>query len=213
MRTRSQSRGNFPQQEASPAIVEPLRIENPFLEDQFQEDPPKDPPEVPMADDRTMAELLRASTEGYEDAIVIPEIAANNFELKLDLNKTQGASTPGEVKRMQNVPYASSVGFIINPEAELRVDCYCNAGFETDIDDMKSQTEYVFILNGKRKAEMEAVWIRKFISGFGIVPTINKPIKMFAIIRPHFLLPTNWGFRRGPNTTIEDVIMFASVLN
>nr|GEU98070.1 hypothetical protein [Tanacetum cinerariifolium] len=66
---------------------------------------------------------------------------------RLDLNKTQGASTPGEVKRMQNVPYASTVGSIINPEAELRVDCYCNAGFATDIDDMKSQTEYVFILN------------------------------------------------------------------
>nr|GEY93908.1 DNA-directed DNA polymerase [Tanacetum cinerariifolium] len=82
MRTRSQSRNNFPQQEASPAIVEPLRIENPFLEDQFQEDPPKDPPEVPMADDQTMAELLRAPTKGYEDAIVIPEIAANNFKLK-----------------------------------------------------------------------------------------------------------------------------------
>nr|GEV09284.1 hypothetical protein [Tanacetum cinerariifolium] len=82
MRTRSQSRENFPQQEASPAIVEPLRIENPFLEDQFQEDPPKEPPEVPMVDDRTMAELLRAPTVGYEDAIVIPEIAANNFELK-----------------------------------------------------------------------------------------------------------------------------------
>nr|GFB66659.1 hypothetical protein [Tanacetum cinerariifolium] len=46
------------------------------------EDPPKDPPEVPMADDRTMAELLRAPTEDYEDAIVIPEIATNNFELK-----------------------------------------------------------------------------------------------------------------------------------
>nr|GFA69831.1 hypothetical protein [Tanacetum cinerariifolium] len=82
MRTRSQSRNNFPQQEASPAIDEPLRIELPFLEDQFQEDPPKDPPEVPMTDDRTMVELLRAPTEGYEDAIVIPEIAANNFELK-----------------------------------------------------------------------------------------------------------------------------------
>nr|GFA07057.1 reverse transcriptase domain-containing protein [Tanacetum cinerariifolium] len=46
------------------------------------EDPPKDPPKVPMANNRTMAELLQAPTEGYEDAIVIPEIAANNFELK-----------------------------------------------------------------------------------------------------------------------------------
>nr|GEY69908.1 DNA-directed DNA polymerase [Tanacetum cinerariifolium] len=35
-----------------------------------------------MADNRTMAELLQAPTEGYEDAIVILEIAANNFELK-----------------------------------------------------------------------------------------------------------------------------------
>nr|GEW34649.1 reverse transcriptase domain-containing protein [Tanacetum cinerariifolium] len=79
MRTRSQSCHNSPQHEASPVIVEPLQIELPFLEDQFQEDPP---PEVLMADNRTMAELLQAPTEGYEDAIVIPEITSNNFELK-----------------------------------------------------------------------------------------------------------------------------------
>ncbi|GJX86581.1 reverse transcriptase domain-containing protein [Tanacetum coccineum] len=34
-----------------------------------------------MADNRTMAKLLQAPTEGYKDAIVIPEINAN-FELK-----------------------------------------------------------------------------------------------------------------------------------
>ncbi|GJV80385.1 retrotransposon protein, putative, ty1-copia subclass [Tanacetum coccineum] len=113
---------------------------------------------------------------------------------RLDLNNTQGASTPKEVKHMQNVPYASAVGSIMyvvrctrpdvafaqnitsrfqqnpgelhwtavknilkylrntkdmflvyggNPEAKLRVDCYCNAGFETDIDDMKSLSGYV----------------------------------------------------------------------
>nr|GEZ81606.1 xylulose kinase-1 [Tanacetum cinerariifolium] len=82
MRTRSQPRNNFTQQEASPVIVKPLRIELPFLEDQFQEDPPL---EVPMADNQTLAELLQAPNEGYEDAIVIPEIAANNFEFKHDL--------------------------------------------------------------------------------------------------------------------------------
>nr|GEU32008.1 hypothetical protein [Tanacetum cinerariifolium] len=38
-----------------------------------------------MADNQTMAELLQAPTEGYEDAIVILEIAANNFELKHSL--------------------------------------------------------------------------------------------------------------------------------
>ncbi|GKC68407.1 hypothetical protein Tco_1101005 [Tanacetum coccineum] len=35
-----------------------------------------------MADNRTMAQLLEAPTEGYEDAIVVPEITADNFELK-----------------------------------------------------------------------------------------------------------------------------------
>nr|GFB95725.1 reverse transcriptase domain-containing protein [Tanacetum cinerariifolium] len=79
MRTRSQSGNNFPQQDASPVIVEPLRIEFLFLEDQFQEDPP---PESPMANNRTMAQLLQAPTEGYEDAIVILEITANNYKLK-----------------------------------------------------------------------------------------------------------------------------------
>ncbi|GKA12724.1 hypothetical protein Tco_0692270 [Tanacetum coccineum] len=35
-----------------------------------------------MADQRTMAELLQAPTEGYGDAIVIPAILAKNFKLK-----------------------------------------------------------------------------------------------------------------------------------
>nr|GEV28730.1 reverse transcriptase domain-containing protein [Tanacetum cinerariifolium] len=40
------------------------------------------PPVVTMADQRTMAQLLQAPTEGYEDAIVVTEITADNFELK-----------------------------------------------------------------------------------------------------------------------------------
>nr|GEU31880.1 reverse transcriptase domain-containing protein [Tanacetum cinerariifolium] len=36
-----------------------------------------------MADMRTMSELLQAPTKGYEDAIVIPAILAENFELKV----------------------------------------------------------------------------------------------------------------------------------
>ncbi|GJV75231.1 hypothetical protein Tco_1506815 [Tanacetum coccineum] len=69
---------------------------------------------------------------------------------RLDLNKTQGASTHEEVKCMQNVPYTSVVESIMyitvvknilkflrntkdmflvyggNLEGELRVDCYCD---------------------------------------------------------------------------------------
>ncbi|GKA76646.1 hypothetical protein Tco_0783107 [Tanacetum coccineum] len=35
-----------------------------------------------MDDQRTMAQLLDCNTRGYEDAIVVPEITADNFELK-----------------------------------------------------------------------------------------------------------------------------------
>ncbi|GKA25142.1 hypothetical protein Tco_0711175 [Tanacetum coccineum] len=145
---------------------------------------------------------------------------------RLDLNKSQGAQTPKEVNRMKNVPYDSAVGSIMyavrctrpdvafaqkydkpistESSTELRVECYCDAGFETDRDDTKSQTGYVFVLNGgavdwksskqsttamsateseyiaASEAAMEAVWIRKFISGLGIVPTINEPLNMYC---------------------------------
>nr|GEZ21178.1 reverse transcriptase domain-containing protein [Tanacetum cinerariifolium] len=35
-----------------------------------------------MADQRTMAQLLQAPTEGYEDAIIVPAITVDNFKLK-----------------------------------------------------------------------------------------------------------------------------------
>ncbi|GJS68489.1 retrotransposon protein, putative, ty1-copia subclass [Tanacetum coccineum] len=159
---------------------------------------------------------------------------------RLDLNKTQ---TPEEVKRMKNIPYASAVGSIMyvvrctrpdvantkdmflvyggNSEAELRVDCYCDAEFETDRDDIKSRTGYVFILNGgavnwknskqsttamsateaeyiaASEAAMKAVWIRKFISGLGIVPTINEPIKMFCDNSVALHFANEPGFQKG----------------
>ncbi|GJT48991.1 hypothetical protein Tco_0975148 [Tanacetum coccineum] len=173
----------------------------------------------------------------------------------LRLSKSQGASTPAELKRMQNIPYASAVGSIMyavrctrpdvafaqnitsqfqqNPgdlhwttvknilkylrntkdvflvyggdlKRELWISCYTVAGYLTDADDLKSQTGYVFILNGgtvDRKsakqsifatssaeaeyiaaydASKEAVWVRKFIYGLGVVPTIKEPISMYC---------------------------------
>nr|GFB54648.1 reverse transcriptase domain-containing protein [Tanacetum cinerariifolium] len=65
------------------------------------------PPEVPMAENRTMAQLLQAPTDGYEDAIVIPKIAATNFELKHGLiNLVQNKQFFGHEKE--------------NPHAHLR---------------------------------------------------------------------------------------------
>ncbi|GJW11231.1 reverse transcriptase domain-containing protein [Tanacetum coccineum] len=42
-------------------------------------------PVATMADTRTMSELLQAPTEGYGDAIILPPILAENFELKVGL--------------------------------------------------------------------------------------------------------------------------------
>ncbi|GKA66919.1 retrotransposon protein, putative, ty1-copia subclass [Tanacetum coccineum] len=47
------------------------------------------------------------------------------------------------------------------------------------------------------KAEMEAVWIRKFISGLGIVPTINEPNKMFCDNSTALLIANEPGVQRG----------------
>nr|GEU35363.1 hypothetical protein [Tanacetum cinerariifolium] len=93
---------------------------------------------------------------------------------KLKLSKSQGASTLVEVKRMQNVPYAlrwdplcelhwtvvkNILNYLLNAKdmfliyevdvkRELRVSCYTDVRYLTDADDLKSQTGYVFILNG-----------------------------------------------------------------
>ncbi|GKD86255.1 hypothetical protein Tco_1357409 [Tanacetum coccineum] len=39
--------------------------------------------------------------------------------------------------------------FGAKPEAEQKVSCYVDASFQTDKDDTKSQTGYVFVLNGR----------------------------------------------------------------
>ncbi|GJU64711.1 reverse transcriptase domain-containing protein [Tanacetum coccineum] len=75
MRTRSQSRNsNRQQQQVNPTFVEPFNLVEP-IENQAL-------PVVTMDDTRTMAQLLEAPTVGYEDAIVVPEITADNFEIK-----------------------------------------------------------------------------------------------------------------------------------
>ncbi|GJR92291.1 zinc finger, CCHC-type containing protein [Tanacetum coccineum] len=148
---------------------------------------------------------------------------------KPDYKKTQGAKTPTEVQRMLRVPYASAIGSIMyatavktilkylrntkdmvlvygaKPEDELKVSCYVDASFQTDKEDTKSQTGYVFVLNGgavvwksakqsttamssteaeyiaAAEASMEAVWMRKFIDGLrGVMPSNKRPMEMLC---------------------------------
>ncbi|GJT00824.1 hypothetical protein Tco_0821993 [Tanacetum coccineum] len=76
MRTRSQAR-----RRQQPQVRQPS-VESPNLEKPNNNQETFNPPIVTMDDNRTMAQLLEAPTEGYEDAIVVPEITANNFEIK-----------------------------------------------------------------------------------------------------------------------------------
>ncbi|GKB68915.1 retrotransposon protein, putative, ty1-copia subclass [Tanacetum coccineum] len=84
--------------------------------------------------------------------------------------KSQGAKTPTEVQHMERFPYASAIRSIMTvvktflkylrntkdmvlvygakPKDELKVSCYADACFQTNKDDTKSQTGYVFVLNG-----------------------------------------------------------------
>ncbi|GJV54611.1 reverse transcriptase domain-containing protein [Tanacetum coccineum] len=96
MRTRSQSRRR--RQQTPPFVVENFDLEEPIVDQNI----------IAMADNRTMAQMLQAPIEGYEDAIVVPPIIANNFKLKQPLinlvqsNKFTGRQDPHNHLRFFN---------------------------------------------------------------------------------------------------------------
>nr|GEV79061.1 hypothetical protein [Tanacetum cinerariifolium] len=112
---------------------------------------------------------------------------------RIELNKTQGASTPKEVKHMQNIPYASVVGSIMyavrctRPDVAFTQNITSRFQQNPGVVEWKSSKQSTTTMSAKEaeyiatsEAAMKAVWITKFISGLGIVPTINEPIKMFC---------------------------------
>ena len=87
-------------------------------------------------------------------------------------------------------------------ESELRVEGYTDASFQTDKDDYRSQSSFIFCLNGgavSRKsskqstlvdstaetkyivasdAKKEAVWMKKCILDLGVVPSVENGIAL-----------------------------------
>ncbi|GJR85744.1 putative RNA-directed DNA polymerase [Tanacetum coccineum] len=57
-------------------------------------------------------------------------------------------------------------------EKELRVTGYCDAGWQTDKDDSRSQSTC--------EASKEAIWMKNFIGDLGVVPTVQDPIEIFC---------------------------------
>jgi hypothetical protein len=89
---------------------------------------------------------------------------------------------------------------VFGGEEELIVKGYNDASFQTDADDSKSQSSFVFCLNGgvvswesskqntvadstteaeyiaASEAAKEVVWIRNFVSELGVVPSASSPM-------------------------------------
>ena len=89
-------------------------------------------------------------------------------------------------------------------DEELRVRGYTDSGFQSDPDDSKAQSGYMFILNGgaiswrsskqgtvadstmeaeyvaASEAIKDSFWIKKFITKLGVVPSVVDPIELYC---------------------------------
>nr|GFA10332.1 retrovirus-related Pol polyprotein from transposon TNT 1-94 [Tanacetum cinerariifolium] len=116
---------------------------------------------------------------------------------KFKLSKSQGASTPAEVKRMQNVPYASAVGSVMYVTGYVFI---LNGGAV----DWKSAKQSIFTTSSVKAeyiaafdASKEAVWVRKFIFRLGVVPTIEEPISMYCDTTGAIAIANESGITKG----------------
>ncbi|KAL0449121.1 UNVERIFIED_CONTAM: Retrovirus-related Pol polyprotein from transposon TNT 1-94 [Sesamum latifolium] len=145
----------------------------------------------------------------------------------IKLSKKQSPKTNEELKRMFNIPYASAVGsiqyavqctrhdvayalsrtkdiFLIYGGGELTLEGYSDASFQSDDHDAKSQSGFVFKLNGgvvawkstkqdttadstteaeyiaASEAAKEAIWMKNYIQELGVVPSIAEPVVIFC---------------------------------
>ncbi|GKA74081.1 hypothetical protein Tco_0780383 [Tanacetum coccineum] len=142
MHTRSQSRNsNRSQQQVDPTFVEPFNLVEP-IENQA-------PPVVTMDDNRTMAQLLEAPTEGYEDAIVVPEITADNFELKHDsLNSAAGGNFLDKMPRdcLRIIESKSKVRNSRNKPVVAKVSSSSSTpGISPDVSELKDMVKALLI--------------------------------------------------------------------
>nr|GEU76618.1 hypothetical protein [Tanacetum cinerariifolium] len=97
--------------------------------------------------------VIARYAEFFEKSLITQEVS----ERVVDLEETQNKDTsPSEITKKISMevegfepPQEEVISIRRNPEAELQVDCYGNARFETDKDEIKSLTSHIFVLNGR----------------------------------------------------------------
>nr|GEY01487.1 reverse transcriptase domain-containing protein [Tanacetum cinerariifolium] len=87
-----------------------------------------------MADNHTMAQMLQAPIEGYEDAIVVPPINANNFEPKQTLiNLVQSNQFTGRQDPHNHLRFFNKIAAALEGKLDIRMN-----RFEKSLIDMKN---------------------------------------------------------------------------
>nr|GEZ74917.1 reverse transcriptase domain-containing protein [Tanacetum cinerariifolium] len=88
---------------------------------------------VEMANNRTMAQMLQAPIEGYEDTIVVPQINAKNFELKKTLiNLVQSNQFTGRQDPHNHLRFFNKIDASLKDKLDIRMN-----RFEKSLNDMK----------------------------------------------------------------------------
>nr|GEX96636.1 hypothetical protein [Tanacetum cinerariifolium] len=104
-----------------------------------------------MADQRTMAQLLQAPTEGYEDAIVVPAITADNFELKHDqdsLNSVAGGNFLDKMPRecLAIIDSKSKVRYLHNKPVVAKVSMNTStSSISPDVAELKDMVKALLL--------------------------------------------------------------------
>ncbi|KAK9036841.1 hypothetical protein V6N11_021766 [Hibiscus sabdariffa] len=70
------------------------------------------------------------------------------------------------------------VFLVYGGEEELHIKGYTDASFQTDKDESRSQSEAEYI--AASEAAKEAVWIKKFITGLGVIPSISDVVDLYC---------------------------------
>ncbi|KAK9037093.1 hypothetical protein V6N11_022015 [Hibiscus sabdariffa] len=70
------------------------------------------------------------------------------------------------------------VFLVYGGEEELRIKGYTDASFQTDKDDSRSQSEAEYI--AASEAAKEVVWIKKFITELGVIPSISDAVDLYC---------------------------------
>ncbi|KAL0342593.1 UNVERIFIED_CONTAM: Retrovirus-related Pol polyprotein from transposon RE2 [Sesamum calycinum] len=101
---------------------------------------------------------------------------STQFSMKdLDIRRVLGEAYWTVVKIILKYLRRTKDVFLVYGGGELILEGFSDASFQSDDDDAKSQSGFVFKLNASEAAK-EAVWIKNYIQELGVVPSIAEPV-------------------------------------